>query len=419
MSFNKVNFWIEGDISTTRIISRLLSDVVGSGNCRTKLLRSLSWKMLASRLNIFCRISDPGFYWLPAYLKRNGISYAYYVDDNFWKITGSSPLARYYQSPNVVNSMDEFIRGAAFVITHTKVMADFITDRFAGVRCEILPVPFDIGLVDDVVKNTPPAVRKFPVVGYAGGYKEEEFEFLEEVISRLNSERPEIRFEFIGGISDGLRSLSNVQWFPGTSDYAAFLSQKVSRNWTVGLAPLMESEFNSSKTNNKFREYGGCRIPGVYSKASPYVECVRTEESGLLVRNDVSAWVEAIKRIVDDQSLQKRIKEESYAFVESNYSHRVIAPAWKKAIEQIPGFPKLRRFDSLRFRFFKYCGLLGLINSSVPQQQNNSFTWMCKAILGKASNSLLTRLGLRRLFLVVGLVSLYLLTIIIFKAFLL
>lgn len=418
MSFGKVNFWIEGDISTTRVISRLLSDVVGSGNCRTKLIRSLSWKKLTSGPNIFCRISHPGFYWLPAYLKKNGISYAYYLDDNFWKITGSSPLARYYQSPDVVNSLDEFIKGAAFVITHTQVMADFIADRFAGVKCEILPVPFDVEAVKDIVKNTPLPVRKFPVVGYAGGYKEEEFEFIEEVISRLSSGRPEIRFEFIGGISDGLRNLSNVQWFPGTSDYEAFLSLKISRNWTVGLAPLMESEFNSSKTNNKFREYGGCRIPGVYSETSPYIECVRPEESGLLVRNDVGAWVDAIKRVVDDQFLQEKIKKESCAFVESNYSHRVIAPAWRKAIEQIPGFPKLRRLDSLRFRFFKYCGLLGLIDSNMPQQQSD-FIWMCKAILRKASKALLTRLGLRRLFLAGCLMSLYIFTIVIFKVFLL
>ncbi|WP_224794783.1 hypothetical protein, partial [Pseudomonas fluorescens] len=139
MSFSKINFWIEGDISTTRIISRLLNDVVGRGNCNTKLVRSLDWKTLTSGSNIFCRVSDPSYYWLPAYLKKNGIPYAYYLDDNFWKITGTGQLARYYQAPEVVRSLDEFVRGAEFVITHTQVMADFITDRFPGVKCEVLP----------------------------------------------------------------------------------------------------------------------------------------------------------------------------------------------------------------------------------------------------------------------------------------
>lgn len=416
MSFSKVNFWIEGDISTTRVISRLLNDVVGSGNCRTKLIRSLSWATLTSGLNIFCRISDPSFYWLPSYLKSKGISYAYYLDDNFWKITGSSPLARYYQAPSVVNSLDEFIKGAEFVITHTQVMADFITDRFAGVRCEILPVPFDTEFLDNVAGRMSLPVREFPIVGYAGGYKEEEFEFLEEVICRLNSERPEIRFEFIGGISDGLRCLNNVQWFPGTSDYEAFLSLKVSRGWTVGLAPLMETEFNSSKTNNKFREYSGCHIPGVYSRTSPYVECVRPDELGVLVCNEVGAWVEAIKRIVDDELLQEKIRKESFAFVVSNYSHRVIAPAWKKTIYRIPGLPISRRLESFRFRIFKYCALLGLVDGKIPQKQS-SFIWMCKAIGRRASKALLSRLGVKRLFLIACLLSLYLFTIFVFKVF--
>ncbi|RRW66755.1 glycosyltransferase [Pseudomonas fluorescens] len=404
MSFSKINFWIEGDISTTRIISRLLNDVVGQGNCEAKLVRSIDWKTIVGGVNIFCRVSDPAYHWLPAYLKQNGVPYAYYLDDNFWKITGSGDLARYYQSPSVVNSLDEFVRGADFVITHTQVMADFIVDRFPNVRCEILPVPFDVKLLEEIHKETSPAVRRFPVVGYAGGFKKAEFEFLETVLYRLNKARPEIRFEFIGGISDELRVLNNVQWFPGFADYAAFMAFKVSRGWSVGLAPLMESEFNSSKTNNKFREYAGCNIAGIYSKTSPYIECVRSEENGLLVPNDATAWVEAIQKIIDDAPLREKIQNEAYSFVDANYSHKVIAPAWHAVVESIPKLAELPRCGGIRFKYFKYYHMFGF-SDAATKLDNSSLYSVIKVIVKKRSRALLRRLAARQL-LVVSIVML-------------
>ncbi|WP_191630907.1 glycosyltransferase, partial [Pseudomonas fluorescens] len=241
------------------------------------------------------------------------------------------------------------------------------------------------------------AVRKNPVVGYAGGSKKEEFEFLEVVIARLNKIRPDIRFEFIGGFSDGLRELNNVQWFPGFNDYAKFLAFKVSRGWTVGLAPLMDSEFNASKTNNKFREYAGCNIAGLYSKTSPYVECVRSGESGLLVKNSPDDWVEAIIRMVDDQSLCERIKAEAFSFVDSNYSHEVIAPVWKAAIDSIPGMPPLKNFGSAQFRFFKYYRLIGFTDAA---QEDSKFSSMFRAVLRRKVRSLLNRVSTGHLLIV-------------------
>lgn len=406
MSLSRINFWIEGDISTTRIISRLLSDVVGEGNCHTKMLETLDWKSLSSGLNIFCRTSDPRFRWLPAYLRMHGISYAYYLDDNFWRITGASELARYYQSEWVVNTLDGFVRESTFVITHNRLLAEFITRRFPNVKCELLPVPFDMSLTRQISNKATSRLDSSPVVGYAGGFKEEEFRFLEPVVKHLGKERPDIRFEFIGGISDNLRSLNNVQWFPGSSDYAAFLSFKMSRKWTVGLAPLMESEFNASKTNNKFREYGGCNIPGVYSNTSPYVESILSGESGLLVQNTTEAWIEAIKQLVDDQSLHDKVMKGAYDFVNANYSHESIAPAWKNALAHIPESPQPLMWSRFRFSYVKRYHVHNLPLIAMALANADHPVLMAKILVKRKIKSLLSRLTIRRVVVVTALIAL-------------
>lgn len=360
MSFSKINFWIEGDISTARIVSRLLNDVSSEGNCDTRLLSTVGWSSLVSGVNIFCRSCDPRYAWLPMYLREHGIPYAFYLDDNFWKITGTGELARYYKSAEVVLSLDAFVENASFVITHNKTFAEFINRRFPDVKCELLPVPFDTSLIRKIAQNVAVKPARDAVVGYAGGYKEEEFALLQGVVERLGKERPEIRFEFIGGVSDELRSLNNVQWFPGFSDYSKFLEFKMKRNWSVGLAPLMESQFNSSKTNNKFREYGGCGISGIYSNTTPYVECVVSERSGLLVDNNVADWVEAIKRLVDSPQLRETIKEESFKYVELNHSHESIVPAWREALDRISHDSERLMSSRIRFNYVKHFHLSGM-----------------------------------------------------------
>ncbi|WP_141233016.1 glycosyltransferase [Pseudomonas sp. Irchel 3A7] len=406
MSLNRINFWIEGDISTTRIISRLLNDVVGEGNCHTELLTNIDWASLSSGSNIFCRVSDPRFRWLPAYLRKNGITYAYYLDDNFWKITGTSELARYYQSERVVSALDEFVRGAAFVITHNKMLADFIAQRFPGVKCDLLPVPFDMSLIREIESSTESRSDSSPVVGYAGGFKEEEFKFLEPVVKQLGKERPDIRFEFIGGISDSLRALNNVQWFPGSSDYAAFLSFKISRKWTVGLAPLMESEFNASKTNNKFREYGGCHIPGVYSNTSPYIESIRSGESGILVKNTTEAWIDAIKRLIDDKGLNEKVTQGAYDFVDENYSHESIAPIWKVALSKIPESPPSTALSRFRFSYVKRYHSHNLPLIAIALANSDHPVTLIKILLKRKITAFLSRLTIKHIVLLIALFSL-------------
>ncbi|WP_432217393.1 glycosyltransferase [Pseudomonas kribbensis] len=396
MSFSKINFWIEGDISTTRIVSRLLNDVSGEGNCDTRLLSTVGWSSLVSGVNIFCRSCDPRYAWLPTYLREHGIPYAYYLDDNFWKITGSGELARYYKSAEVVMSLDAFVENASFVITHNKTFAEFINRRFPDVKCELLPVPFDTSLIRKIAKKLAVKPARDAVVGYAGGYKEEEFSLLQEVVEQLGKERPEIRFEFIGGVSDELRSLNNVQWFPGFSDYSQFLEFKMARNWSVGLAPLMESQFNASKTNNKFREYGGCGISAIYSNTTPYVECVVSERSGLLVDNNVADWVEAIKRLVDNPQLRETIKEESFKYVELNHSHESIIPAWREALDRISHDSERLMSSRIRFNYVKHFHLSGM-SRVAKRMEGATATSIYGFVLKGKLKSLLNRAPVRKL----------------------
>ena len=68
--------------------------------------------------------------------------------------------------------------------------------------------------------------------------------------------------------------------------------------WDVGLAPLVDSAFNRSKSDLKWLEYTGLGLPGVFSDVDPYGS-VEDRRTGRLAADDPEAWANAILTLRD------------------------------------------------------------------------------------------------------------------------
>ena len=133
----------------------------------------------------------------------------------------------------------------------------------------------------------------------------------------------EVMFEFIGWMPEGLSELPNVVLHPWIAEYDAFLEFELGRRWDVGIAPLIGDAFDQFKTDNKYREYAGCGIPGVYSRVSPFVESVQHGATGLLVENEPAEWIAALERMVRSPELRASIAAAASDDVRRNYDLRV------------------------------------------------------------------------------------------------
>jgi hypothetical protein len=123
-------------------------------------------------------------------------------------------------------------------------------------------------------------------------------------------------------------------------DYDRYLRRFSAAGFDIGLAPLADDVFHRSKTNTKFREYGACGIAGIYSDVEIYSDCVRHGETGLLVGNDTEAWYRAMRRLVDDANLRKRIQRDARAEIEEHYSQEKFEAVLLRQIEQLAGPPR-------------------------------------------------------------------------------
>ena len=162
-----------------------------------------------------------------------------------------------------------------------------------------------------------------------------------------------VRLEFFGA-KPALADAPGVRYIPYLEDYADYRRVMSSLRWDIGLGPMPDTPFHRCKHYNKYIEYAAYGIPGVFSDCVPYRRAVRSGENGLLVPNTQEDWTSAIRTLVDDETLRRRLGENARRETETIYSPAAAARLWEQALEQGDNSAEndapLRRFDACHRR---------------------------------------------------------------------
>lgn len=102
----------------------------------------------------------------------------------------------------------------------------------------------------------------------------------------------------------------------------------------IGLAPLLDNDFNRAKSNLRWLEYAAQGVPTIGSDVEPY----RTAENGktiVLVKNSEADWYDALVDLVENPEKRQRIGKAAYDDVKARFSMDVLAPLYDKTYKQI------------------------------------------------------------------------------------
>ncbi|HKW79428.1 MAG TPA: glycosyltransferase [Casimicrobiaceae bacterium] len=306
----------DSDIPTTRLLARELGE--GFAGLELRIAPDLFGAAVEGRPVVVSRLCYPRYSWLPHRLAGMGGRYAYFIDDNFWEITSAIDprLARFFRHPATLATLDSFVRHAAVVLTWSRPLRDFVAARFAEARVEFVAPGFDVARAEALGRQAAAATGADDGairIGYPTTPRPGVSELIVAVVEHFLRVRGQaVIFEFIGWLPEALDGLPNVTFHPWIGDYDRYLEFKIGRRWHIGIAPLPGGGFERYKTDNKYREYGGCRIPGVYSDVSPFRESVDNARTGLLVADSPQAWIAALERLIDSPSLRVSIAEAAF-----------------------------------------------------------------------------------------------------------
>lgn len=279
---------------------------------------------------IFIRNVEPAAYPYLEMANRMGKRTVYCIDDNFLEIPSAAQEFHYYREPARREAFVNFLRNAQIVHVNSEFFAAYIRQHF-NPQVVYFPATVDYEWLEQSVK--PVREDDKIIIGYEGTYKEEDFKPVVPAIKRILKEyEGTVKVMFFGFIPSSLRGTDKVDHIPYIYDYQRFIHKLYGLTWDIGLAPLTDTLFNHCKTNNKFREYGACMIPGIYSNIPTYASWVNHGETGYLVPHSEEGWYEGIKQMIENPDLRQKIKKQASSFGRDHFTIKACVDNWKYKI---------------------------------------------------------------------------------------
>lgn len=284
----------------------------------------------AAKTIVFVRNVEPAAYALLELAHQLKKRTVYVIDDNFLEIPPTTAVGLYYADPTLRETFIKFLRNAQIVKVDAPDLGAYIEQKINR-NVVYFPASVDFEWLDEQPRRD--RTNDQIVIGYEGGPKEEDFAVVVPALHRiLDYYGGFVRLEFYGYAPPSLVNHPSVTYEEGNMDYRSFIQKLNQCNWDIGIAPLADTPFNRGKTNNKLREYGACRISGIYSHSPVYAQWVNQGETGFLVEHTEDGWYEGIKEMIENPAMRLTIKGSAEAAARQHFSLEACLENWKKFI---------------------------------------------------------------------------------------
>lgn len=181
-----------------------------------------------------------------------------------------------------------------------------------------------------------------PVIGYYGSITHnDDFALIKKVIYKILKKYNTVRFQVVGAFSsetmiglfsdvEDIEILKQIELIGGTNGWNGFPELLLRQNWDISVAPLIDDEFNRSKSNIKWMESSMKSIPTVCSNVEPYKMSV-TKNTGFLC-NTEKEWFNTLVKLIENKDLRVKIGKQAKEYVLSEFTDKAVKD-WIKTLD--------------------------------------------------------------------------------------
>ena len=172
-------------------------------------------------------------------------------------------------------------------------------------------------------------------IGWAGGAShDEDLRIIEPVVRKTLEKHPTTVFTFVHGIPQFFRGIDRVEAvseFTRIDRYPQFLA---SRGFDIGIAPLVDNAFNRGKSNLRWLEYSGLKVPTVASKVGHFASTITQEHDGLLCETERD-WLDSLSFLISDENARRKMGKNANQTARKAFNVDVNIQLYKAALEEI------------------------------------------------------------------------------------
>lgn len=145
---------------------------------------------------------------------------------------------------------------------------------------------------------------------------------------RLSCEALGVKYPFEG--------LPNVQEADRSVDINRYAPFAASFGFDIGIAPLVDCNFNRSKSNLRWLEYSALKVPCVASDLNHFRESISHGKDGFIARdNELDDWLVYLEKLVLDENLRTSVGRAAYERVKSDFNVKNNAPKYLRFLKKV------------------------------------------------------------------------------------
>ncbi len=279
--------------------------------------------ILASDVVLFFRSFNQSSLALLRFARQRDKIVVYSTDDDFRELDPETPLGKLHLAPQTLVAFESMIAEADLVWLFTSEMEGRYRNLARRIAIGRLPSFVEFNAPRTTFEIDERRSDATLVVGYGGSSTHEsDLRVVVRPLLEALDRWPHVRVQFVNYAPDDLANHPRVEVRHFMGDLLTYYEFLRQTHWDIGLAPLLDSRFNRGKTSNKYREYAGFGIPGIYSRGSVYAEHVRHLETGWLADHDEAGFSEGLRVLVERPDLRARIRSGALGDASSRFSLR-------------------------------------------------------------------------------------------------
>jgi glycosyltransferase involved in cell wall biosynthesis len=298
--------------------------------------------------------------------KKQGTRVIWDLDDDYWCVDPSNPSR--FVSNVFKDQYEGLIKECDAVTTPSHILAKKIKKLYPKKKIYIVPNAIDF---DDYKER--PHQDKPLTIGYMGAASHwKDLQIIVPVLAKLHEKydfdfkiygmtgepleavfyyssmflsqntRPEQNdyYKEVLGVADQLANL-NIEHVPF---YPPMLHPNILSkvDFDIGLAPLVDNEFNRGKSNIKFYEYAAVGTCTLASDVEPY-----KQEVTYRAKNTFEDWYNKLEKLIVDKDFREKLTKEQQAWVKENRDIKKVAIDWEIACQREGGGKVLNQDKSL------------------------------------------------------------------------
>lgn len=129
--------------------------------------------------------------------------------------------------------------------------------------------------------------------------------------------------------------ISNVHYADRSVPINRYASFMASFGFDIGLAPLVDCNFNRSKSNLRWLEYSALKIPTVATGISHFNQTIQSGKDGFLVpNNNLDAWRVTLLSLLNNAYMREDIGRQAYRRVKQDFNVQKNAPKYLRLLKQ-------------------------------------------------------------------------------------